>query len=121
MCCRLSALPVLPSRTHAFSSLASFQIGTDFGLPGSQMLDRQIVCSTFNHNRIYLRFNLYEYSSEMRIAMISRFLVLIMLALALAVTPGCQEGTGLDPRERNEMEQIFADARKLDDAGRYHE
>jgi hypothetical protein len=50
-----------------------------------------------------------------------RLLVLSLLTVVLLVAPGCQEGAGLDPRERQEMEQIFAEARKLDDAGRYHE
>jgi hypothetical protein len=53
--------------------------------------------------------------------MIPRLLSLLLLCLLLLVAPGCQEGAGLDPRERAEMEQIFAEARKLDDAGRYHE
>jgi len=34
---------------------------------------------------------------------------------------GCDEARGLDPRERAEMERIFAEGRKLDEAGRYHE
>lgn len=53
--------------------------------------------------------------------MIRRALLLGLLCLALAAIPGCQEGAGLDLRERAEMEQIFADARKFDDAGRFHE
>src|SRR5579864_6268306 len=50
-----------------------------------------------------------------------RRLVAAALVAALLILPGCEEGRGLDPRERAEMEQLFAEARKLDDAGRFHE
>jgi len=43
---------------------------------------------------------------------------LVLLFLALS---GCEQERGLDPLERAEMQQIFNDARKLDDQGRYHE
>lgn len=44
-----------------------------------------------------------------------------LLALALFVAPACDEGRGLDPRERAAMQAIFEEARQLDNAGRYHE
>jgi tetratricopeptide (TPR) repeat protein len=55
--------------------------------------------------------------------MISRVLWCSSFALValLLVLAGCEEGKGMDPRERAEMQRIFEDARKLDDAGRYHE
>ena len=34
---------------------------------------------------------------------------------------GCEEGSGVDPRERAELQALFDEARKLDDEGRYHE
>ena len=34
---------------------------------------------------------------------------------------GCDEGRLSDPRERAELQEIFEDARKFDDAGRFHE
>jgi len=34
---------------------------------------------------------------------------------------GCEEGGGLDPRERAAMQVVFDEARRLDEAGRYHE
>ncbi|HEY3321461.1 MAG TPA: hypothetical protein VGP72_13400 [Planctomycetota bacterium] len=39
----------------------------------------------------------------------------------LLLFAGCEEMRGLDPRERAVLEQIFEEARRLDDAGRYHE
>src|SRR4051794_41086550 len=39
----------------------------------------------------------------------------------LFILPGCEEARGLDPRERAELEQIFEQARMLDEMGRYHE
>lgn len=43
-----------------------------------------------------------------------------LLALLLW-TSGCEEGAGVDPRERQAMQAIFDEARRLDEAGRYHE
>ena len=47
--------------------------------------------------------------------------MVLTASLTLLVFCGCEEGRDLDPRERAEMQRIFADARKLDDAGRFHE
>ena len=44
------------------------------------------------------------------------------LLLVLLVLSGCEEELrGLDPVERAELEKIFAQARQLDETGRYHE
>src|SRR5580765_3084767 len=46
------------------------------------------------------------------------------LAAALLISTGCNEEhqiRGLPPREKAELEKLFAEARQLDDAGRYHE
>ena len=45
-------------------------------------------------------------------------LALCFLALCFC---GCEEGTGVDPRERAELQRIFEEARRLDELGRYHE
>src|SRR5471032_1155041 len=45
----------------------------------------------------------------------------ICMLLALAMLTGCKELESVDPRERAELEVVFADARKYDDAGQYHE
>ncbi|MGD0089626.1 MAG: hypothetical protein ABSE73_06870 [Planctomycetota bacterium] len=39
----------------------------------------------------------------------------------LLLATGCEEGRDLDPREREAMQAIFAEARRLDESGRYHE
>src|SRR5579862_8664360 len=46
---------------------------------------------------------------------------LLFLLLAFAALPGCTELERVDPRERAELEVVFAEARKFDDAGQYHE
>ena len=45
----------------------------------------------------------------------------LALCLALGFLTSCEEGRNLNPRERAELQQIFDQARALDDAGRYHE
>ena len=40
---------------------------------------------------------------------------------ALLLAAGCEEGRGLDPREREAMQAVFDEARRLDEAGRFHE
>jgi tetratricopeptide (TPR) repeat protein len=39
----------------------------------------------------------------------------------LLLLGGCEEGKNINPRERAELEAIFAQARALDEVGRYHE
>jgi hypothetical protein len=51
----------------------------------------------------------------------SRWPRLFVFCIFIAALLGCQELQGLDPRERAEMEEIFAQARKYDEAGQYHE
>ena len=46
---------------------------------------------------------------------------LLVFCVVIAALSGCQELQGLDPRERAEMEEIFAQARKFDEVGQYHE
>ncbi len=46
---------------------------------------------------------------------------LFVFGVVIAALLGCQELQGLDPRERADMEEIFAQARKFDEAGQYHE
>ena len=45
--------------------------------------------------------------------------VLVLWLLLFAT--GCEEGGALDPREREAMQALFDEARRLDEAGRYHE
>ena len=54
-------------------------------------------------------------------AAMTMFYRVSLLLLALALLPGCQELDRVDPRERAELEVVFAEARKFDDAGQYHE
>ena len=50
-----------------------------------------------------------------------RLFTALSFCALLLLLPSCEEMKGLDPNERAEMEGIFAEARALDDAGRYHE
>src|SRR5258707_9939895 len=54
---------------------------------------------------------------------ISRMALRALLAAALLLFSGCEEEQmrGLPPHEKAELEKLFAEARQLDDAGRYHE
>ncbi len=53
--------------------------------------------------------------SSLRARIAASFLAVLILG------SGCEEARGLDPRERAAMEVVFDDARRLDEAGRYHE
>lgn len=46
-----------------------------------------------------------------------------VVAITIIFTSGCDErdGANVDPIERAELQHVFAEARKLDEAGRYHE
>jgi len=48
-------------------------------------------------------------------------LAFLSLAVVLLVLSGCEEMKNLDPRERAELQRVFAEARTLDEMGRYHE
>ncbi|MCY3019040.1 MAG: hypothetical protein NTW87_08430 [Planctomycetota bacterium] len=56
-----------------------------------------------------------------RLKVTASHLACCVLAALLLVSTGCEEGRGGDPRERAELQAIFDEARKLDEAGRYHE
>src|SRR5687767_457579 len=45
----------------------------------------------------------------------------LSLCFAWLFFTGCEEGKYVDVKERAELERIFAEARRLDEQGRYHE